>query len=39
MINWLLSWFLPDNIALKGFKRHSEAKTEANLGVGSHNGK
>jgi hypothetical protein len=39
MINWILSWFIPDNIALKGFKQPPEAKTEANLGVGSHNGK
>jgi hypothetical protein len=39
MINWLLSWFMPDNVALKGFKQPSEAKTEANLGVGSFKGK
>jgi hypothetical protein len=39
MINWLLSWFMPDNMALKGFKQSSEAKTEANLGVGGFKGK
>jgi len=39
MLSWILSWFMPNNVVLKATRKPPEAKTEANLGVGSHNGK
>jgi hypothetical protein len=39
MLNWILSWFMPNNVSLKATRKPSEAETEANLGVDSLNGK